>query len=111
MIENLLLMVHVVVAVFLVIVVLLQRSDGGMGSLGGDGASAIFSSQSGGNALTKATSTLAIIFMVTSMLLAMEVSGNSRSVSVVETTAPVEEAAPVAPAVPVQLDGGETAGE
>lgn len=107
MIENLLLLTHVVVAIFLVIVVLLQRSDGGMGALGGDGAGAIFSSQSGANPLTRTTTILAVIFMGTSMLLAMGVAGDSKQTSVVDTVA-VEESAPAAdalPTIPVPVEG------
>ena len=104
MVENLLLLIHIVVAIFLVVIVLMQRSDGGMGSLGGDGASAIFSSQSGANPLTRATTTLAVIFMGTSMLLAMEVSGESQQTSVVDKI--VEQpAAATAPVVPAPVEG------
>ena len=50
--ESILLTLHIIVAVSLVISVLLQRSEGGLGGLGG-GMSNIMSPQSGNNFFTK----------------------------------------------------------
>ena len=52
--ESLLLTLHIIVALSLVISVLLQRSEGGLGGLGG-GMSNIMSPQSGSNFFTKLT--------------------------------------------------------
>ena len=81
--ESILLTIHIVVAVSLVISVLLQRSEGGLGGLGG-GMSNIMSSQSSNSFFTKLTLYLATGFIVTSISLAI-VSGNSNKGSIIES--------------------------
>ena len=78
-----LLTIHIIVAISLVISVLLQRSEGGLGGLGG-GMSNIMSSQSSNNLFTKLTLYLATGFIVTSISLAI-VSGNSNKDSIIES--------------------------
>ncbi len=62
---------HVVVCIFLVAVVLLQRGKGAeVGAVFGGGASStVFGSRGAGNFLTKLTTGAAIVFMVTSLSL------------------------------------------
>ena len=72
---SILLTIHIIVAISLVISVLLQRSEGGLGGLGG-GMSNIMSSQSSNNFISKLTLFLAAGFIVTSLSLAI-ISGNS----------------------------------
>ena len=72
---SILLTIHIIVAISLVISVLLQRSEGGLGGLGG-GMSSIMSSQSSNNFISKLTLFLAAGFIVTSLSLAI-ISGNS----------------------------------
>ena len=64
---------HIVVGLFLILVVLLQAGKGAaMGaSLGSAGSQAMFGSSGAGNFLTKLTTGAAIIFMVTSLSLAV----------------------------------------
>ena len=64
---------HIVVALFLIMVILLQAGKGAaMGaSLGSAGSQAMFGSSGSGNFLTKLTTAAAIIFMVTSLTLAI----------------------------------------
>ncbi len=81
--ESILLTLHIIVAISLVISVLLQRSEGGLGGLGG-GMSNIMAPQSGNNFFTKLTLYLATGFIVTSLSLAI-VSGNSNKDSIIET--------------------------
>ena len=81
--ESILLTIHIIVAISLVISVLLQRSEGGLGGLGG-GMSNIMSAQSSNNFFTKLTLYLATGFIVTSLSLAI-VSGNSNKDSIIET--------------------------
>ena len=81
--ESTLLTIHIIVAISLVVSVLLQRSEGGLGGLGG-GMSNIMSSQSGNNFITKLTLYLAAGFIVTSLSLAI-VSGNSNKDSIIES--------------------------
>ena len=66
--ENIILIIHVVIAVLLIGSVLMQSSEGG--ALGiGTGDSALMSSSSASNFLTKFTSVLAIFFIITSISL------------------------------------------
>jgi preprotein translocase subunit SecG len=64
---------HVIVGLFLILVVLLQAGKGAaMGaSLGTAGSQAMFGSSGAGNFLTKLTTGAAVIFMVTSLSLAV----------------------------------------
>jgi preprotein translocase subunit SecG len=80
---SILLTIHIIVAVSLVISVLLQRSEGGLGGLGG-GMSNIMSSQSSNNFITKLTLYLATGFIVTSLSLAI-ISSNSNKDSIIES--------------------------
>ena len=80
---SILLTIHIIVAVSLVISVLLQRSEGGLGGLGG-GMSNVMSSQSSNNFITKLTLYLATGFIVTSLSLAI-ISGNSNKASIIES--------------------------
>ena len=69
--ETILNVLHIVVAFFLILVVLLQTGKGtAMGSAFGGGASqTMFGSAGAGNFLTKLTTAAAIIFMITSLTL------------------------------------------
>ncbi len=71
--DTFLSILHIVVALFLILVVLLQAGKGAaMGaSLGSAGSQAMFGSSGSGNFLTKLTTGAAIIFMVTSLSLAV----------------------------------------
>lgn len=95
--ENVILTVHLILALMLIGVVLLQRSEGG-GLLSGGGA---MSARGAANALTKVTWALAIAFIATSIALTLIAAQKSEGTSVVDqpvTEAPAD--APVAPAVP-----------
>ena len=80
---SILLTIHIIVAVSLVISVLLQRSEGGLGGLGG-GMSYVMSSQSSNKFITKLTIYMATGFIVTSLSLAI-ISGNSNKDSIIES--------------------------
>ncbi len=66
-----LVVLHVVVCIFLIAVVLLQRGRGAeIGAVFGGGAgSTVFGSRGAGNFLTKLTTASAVIFMLTSLTL------------------------------------------
>ena len=80
---SILLTIHIIVAISLVISVLLQKSEGGLGGLGG-GLSNLMSSLSGNNFITKLTLYLATGFIITSISLAI-VSSNSNKDSFIES--------------------------
>ncbi len=69
--QSIIVALHVLVALFLILVVLLQTGKGaGMGSaFGGGGSQTMFGSSGAGNFLTKLTTAAAIIFMITSLTL------------------------------------------
>jgi preprotein translocase subunit SecG len=71
--ESLIIVVHVIVAIGITGLVLIQQGKGAdMGASFGSGASqTIFGSVGSGNALTKSTSWLATVFFVTSLVLAL----------------------------------------
>jgi preprotein translocase subunit SecG len=72
---------HVMVCVFLVVVVLLQRGKGAeIGAVFGAGSGAtLFGSRGAGNFLTKLTTGAAIVFMLTSLSLAYFAQEGTRS--------------------------------
>ncbi|HTN96966.1 MAG TPA: preprotein translocase subunit SecG [Nordella sp.] len=66
--QTVLLVVHLIIALALIAVVLLQRSEGGaLGIGGGGGAGSLFSARGVGNTLTRTTAVLAVIFFMTSI--------------------------------------------
>src|SRR4029077_14456781 len=67
----LLFVVHVLIALALVGVVLLQKSEGGALGMGGGGMSGFMTGRSTANLLTRTTAILAAAFFATSILLVM----------------------------------------
>ena len=76
---SILLTIHIIVAIGLVTSVLLQRSEGGLGGIGG-GMSNVMSSQSGNNFITKLTLYLATGFIITSISLAVISKDNNKTI-------------------------------
>lgn len=74
--QQILLVIHLLIALALVGVVLLQRSEGG--GLGIGGGTGMMSSRGQSNLLTRATALLAAAFMGMSLLLAILASGASQ---------------------------------
>jgi preprotein translocase subunit SecG len=79
--QTVLLVVHLIIAIALIAVVLLQRSEGGaLGIGGGGGGGSLFSARGVGNTLTRTTAFLAVMFFITSIgltLLATRTGGGS----------------------------------
>jgi len=104
--------IHVIVALFLILFVLLQDSKGGaMGSLGGgaSGSSSVFGLTGASSFLVKATRWVAILFAITCILLTMktvQLAGKTGT-SVVDDVAPSQEDA--AAMAPLQNDSADTA--
>ena len=83
--ENIVLTIHLILALALVGIVLLQRSEGGglgLGGGGGGGGDGIMSGRGAATALTKITWVLAIAFIITSMSLTIIASKNANSSSI-----------------------------
>ena len=88
---------HVIVCIFLVAVVLLQRGKGAqVGAVfGGGGGTTMFGARGAGNFLTKLTAGAATVFMLTSLSLSyLGVTGDER---LFEDDAVLEQAAPPEP--------------
>ena len=67
----LLFVIHVLIALALVGVVLLQKSEGGALGMGGGGMSGFMTGRSTANLLTRTTAVLAVLFFATSILLVL----------------------------------------
>jgi preprotein translocase subunit SecG len=100
-----LLTVHMMLALALIGVVLLQRSEGGMGGLGGGGMSGFMTTRGSANLLTRTTRWLAGIFMATSLVLAWIAAHDHVAKPIVTDVPPVE-----APAPPISDQTGGAAG-
>lgn len=108
---TILLVTHTILVIFLIGLVLIQRSSSdGLSGLGGGGGNQFLTGRSQANLLTRATAILAGAFFFTSLVLAIMASRMTES-SIVDSapveehsapvSAPVEPApAPVAPVVP-----------
>ncbi len=111
--ENVVLIIHLLLALGLIAVVLLQRSEGGGLGMGGGGGGAM-TGRAAATALGKVTWILAICFIITSITLTIIAAKNSAGSSVIDrlgVPAPTEseESAPVIPSAddllpPVQGD-------
>lgn len=81
--QNIVLVVHLILALSLIGVVLLQRSEGGGLGMGGGGGGAM-SSRGAATALGKITWALAICFIATSITLTVIAAENSAGSSVID---------------------------
>ncbi len=109
--------VHIIACLFLIAVVLLQQGKGQdlASAFGGGGSQTAFGPRGSATVLSRATTILAAVFMLTSLSLSVMKPGRSSVLDQVPETAatpspapPAEEAAP--PAMPVpQDDAGDAA--
>ena len=81
--ENLILILNIILAILLVGVILLQRSEGGALGLGVSQDSFV-TSRSAGSFLTKVTAIIATLFIITSILLTIISKEEVSSTSVLE---------------------------
>lgn len=100
--ETILLVILIVIAVAMIGIVLLQRSEGGALGIGG-GPGAMFSARGTANLLTRTTAVLGALFMILSLVLAILSGGWSEGDSVLDAAGEAEPA-PVA-ADPLELPG------
>jgi len=99
--ENVILAVHYVVCVFLVIVILLQAGKGAdMGAAFGGSSQTVFGSRGAATFLSKLTTGVAVVFLLTSISLASIARNKSKS-SILKTVAePAPITAPAATPAP-----------
>jgi len=98
--ENVVLIVHLILALALIGVVLLQRSEGGGLGMGGGGG--VMSARGAATALGKVTWGLAVAFICTSLALTVIAAQNTEGASVLDrlgdAPAPAETTLPDLPA-------------
>ncbi len=117
--ETVVLVIHLLIAVSLVGVILIQKSEGGgLGIGGGGGMGGMMTARSTANLLTRTTAILAGCFMFTSITLAIMAGHHNAPASIIDTVpaadkpalptdpapapaAPAEPAVPAKPAAPV----------
>ena len=81
--ETILLVINIILAVILVLLVLIQKSEGGALGLGVSQDSFV-SSRSAGSFLTKTTAILATLFIITSVLLTVKSKDQFSTTSILE---------------------------
>ncbi len=90
---NLFLIIHAILAIVLIVIILLQRSDGGaLGGIGGGNFSGMLTGRSSASFLTKFTALVAALFLGNSLLLAI-LSGKINESSIINNTT-IEEIVP-----------------
>ena len=94
---TILLTIHIMIAVALVGVVLLQRSEGGALGIGGGGGGGFMTARGTANLLTRVTAILAAAFFLTSIGLAILAGNGRQAPSIVDE---VIQSAPVIPETP-----------
>ena len=82
--ENIILTSNIILAILLVVIILIQKSEGGALGLGASQDSFI-SSRAAGGILTKATAIIATLFIITSISLTIISKEEFSSSSVLET--------------------------
>ena len=98
----LLFVIHSLIAVALIGVVMLQKSEGGALGMGGGGMSGFMTGRSTANLLTRTTAILAALFFATSILLVVLGNAGHAPRSIIDQGGPLPTAPviPAAPAVP-----------
>ncbi len=95
------LIIHVLIAVALIGVILIQRSEGGaLGMGGGGGVGGLMTARGSANMLTRVTAGLAVCFFASSITLAIMAGGVKTQRSIVDqpaTSAPIEPQLPRLP--------------
>lgn len=99
-----LLVIHAILALVMIVLILMQKSEGAGGLTGGSQAGGLVSARGASNILSRSTAVVATLFIITSLTLAY-LAGHSRrpksiDTSLARTAAPVTQpvAPPVAPA-------------
>jgi preprotein translocase subunit SecG len=108
---QVILVIHIFLAIALVASILIQKSEGGALGIGGGGMSGFMTGRSTANLLTRTTAGLAVAFFLTSITLAIFAGGGHVIHSVVEgplpspvqrsTPTPAQPMAPAAPSAPL----------
>ncbi len=113
MLAILIKIIHFIVCIGLIVIVLLQadKGEGLAGAFGGGASSTVFGERGAGTFMSKITTTMAVVFMITSLLISVylpnwEVSSDTPNIELSSspaapiTTPVAETAAPVSIPVP-----------
>jgi preprotein translocase subunit SecG len=84
--ENVILIIHLILALCLIGIVLLQRSEGGGLGIGGGGGGSVMSGRQAATALAKLTWVFAAAFFATSLALTVIAARNASTGSVMDQT-------------------------
>ena len=104
--ETVVLVIHLLIAVTLVGVILIQKSEGGgLGIGGGGGLGGMMTARGTANLLTRTTAILAGCFMLTSVTLAIMAGHHNTPVSIIDTV-PAADTKPATPAESVPAAPG-----
>jgi preprotein translocase subunit SecG len=102
--------IHVIVSIGLILVVLLQTGKADMGAVFGGSSSTIFGSSGAGNFLTRLTTGMAIVFMITSLTLGY-FAGHKPSATIFDSRTPSAQTPSAVPETPQGQENSKTAGE
>jgi len=97
-------LIHILVCIGLIIIVLLQadKGEGLAGAFGGGSSTTVFGERGGGGFMSKLTTTMAIVFMVTSLIIAIYIPRWEEKTPKINYTGNAMPAAPMAiPGMPM----------
>ncbi|HVZ68565.1 MAG TPA: preprotein translocase subunit SecG [Rhizomicrobium sp.] len=104
--QTVLIVIQLFVSIALIVVVLLQKSEGGAFGMGGSGSGfgGLFSPRGAADTLTRATTVLGILFFLTSIALTIlsQHGGGTRPASILDSQTPAPVSAPATPARPAK---------
>jgi preprotein translocase subunit SecG len=110
-VTALVLTIHIIVCLLLIVIVLLQSGQEGMGVIFGGSGDSFFGSGGAGGILTKITALLATIFLVTSLgYNVMTGGGKAPSESIMDDVELPAMQIPVTPQSPENVETGEDGG-
>lgn len=95
--------IHLMLAIALIGIIMMQKSEGGALGMGGGGMSGFMSGRSAANLLTRTTAILAACFFATSIALALLASAQRATHSVIDTGPLPTSSAPAVPVLPSQV--------
>ena len=101
---TVILVIHLILAIALVGIVLLQRSEGGVFGMGGGGMGGFMTGRGAADLLTRTTAIIAAAFMTTSLTLAILSTSEREAGSILDQPAPASQTAPadLKPAKPAE---------
>ena len=94
---QVILIIHLFLALALIVSVLLQRSEGGALGMGGGTMGGLMTARGSANLLTRTTAILAACFLTTSLVLAILSSSNRAPTSILDRPAATDTTLPAAP--------------